>query len=180
MNSLSAKLATLLVLLLSISLCHADAPAPKKPVASAKSSSKAGKTAHKASKKHSARSRGQKAIDGDRVRQIQQALVREHYMTAEPNGKWDEATQNAMRRYQADQGWQNKSVPDSRALIRLGLGPDQGHLLNPDSAMTSAPPRGTSGARVSATASAPASIRSQSSTPVSTGVSGLPDVTPSR
>jgi hypothetical protein len=30
-------------------------------------------------------------------------------------------------------------VPDSRALIKLGLGPDHQHLLNPESAMTTAP-----------------------------------------
>ena len=44
-----------------------------------------------------------------------------------------------MRRYQGDHGWQTKEVPDSRALISLGLGPSKDHLLNPDSAMTSAP-----------------------------------------
>jgi len=44
-----------------------------------------------------------------------------------------------MERYQADNGWQTKVVPDSRALIKLGLGPDPEHLLNPESAMTTAP-----------------------------------------
>ena len=47
------------------------------------------------------------------------------------------ATEDAMRRYQADHGWQSKQVPDSRALISLGLGPSNDHLLNPESAMTS-------------------------------------------
>ena len=44
-----------------------------------------------------------------------------------------------MQRYQADNGWQSKSVPDSRALIKMGLGPDHEHLLNPESAMTTTP-----------------------------------------
>ena len=44
-----------------------------------------------------------------------------------------------MRRYQADHGWQSKTVPDSRASIKLGLGPSHDHLLNPESAMTTAP-----------------------------------------
>ncbi len=92
---------------------------------------------HRAGKRtHKTRARGQKAIDGDRVREIQEALIREHYLKGEPSGKWDANTQQALRRYQADQGWQSKSVPDSRALIRLGLGPDHEHLLNPESAMT--------------------------------------------
>ena len=89
---------------------------------------------HHATKK--TRARGQKAIDGERVRQIQEALIREHYLKGEPSGKWDASTQVALHRYQADQGWQSKSIPDSRALIRLGLGPDSEHLLNPESAMT--------------------------------------------
>ncbi len=80
--------------------------------------------------------RGQQAIDSTRARQIQQALIREHYMQGEPSGTWDAATQAAMQRYQADQGWQAKQIPDSRALIKLGLGPRSDHLLNPESAMT--------------------------------------------
>lgn len=60
-------------------------------------------------------------------------------MEGEPSGKWDDATQAALRRYQADQGWQSKSVPDSRALIKLGLGPSHDHLLNPETAMTTSP-----------------------------------------
>ena len=119
------------------------------------------KPAHHTSKKsRKKRPRGQQAIDGERARQIQEALVREHYMKAEPSGTWDSGTQEAMRHYQADQGWQTKTVPDSRALIRLGLGPDHEHLLNPESAMITDPqlPRGNQSARspVSSTASSSA------------------------
>jgi peptidoglycan hydrolase-like protein with peptidoglycan-binding domain len=104
---------------------------------SAKPANKVPKSAHHASKKsRKGRVRGQKAIDGNRVREIQEALIREHYLKVKPSGKWDDATQQAMHRYQSDQGWQSKSIPDSRALIRLGLGPDSEHLLNPESAMT--------------------------------------------
>ena len=94
--------------------------------------------------KRSVSHRGQQKIDPERTRQIQQALVREHYLSGEPSGKWDPATEDALQRYQADHGWQNKTVPDSRALIKLGLGPSHDHLLNPESAMTTAPqaPRG--------------------------------------
>jgi hypothetical protein len=37
-----------------------------------------------------------------------------------------------MVKYQNDNGWQSKVTPDSRALIKLGLGPDysQQQLLN--------------------------------------------------
>ena len=83
--------------------------------------------------------RGQQKIDSDRVQEIQQALIREHYLTGEATGTWNQSSEDAMRRYQADHGWQSKTVPDSRALIKLGLGPSHDHLLNPDSAMTTQP-----------------------------------------
>jgi hypothetical protein len=67
--------------------------------------------------------RGQREIDADRTREIQTALIREHYLTGEPSGQWDADTQAAMQKYQADHGWQTKLMPDSRALIKLGLGP---------------------------------------------------------
>ena len=85
------------------------------------------------------RVRGQQKIDAERAQAIQQALIREHYLTGEPTGTWNQASEDAMRRYQADHGWQSKTVPDSRALITLGLGPSHDHLLNPESAMTTAP-----------------------------------------
>jgi hypothetical protein len=103
-----------------------------------KTSSQKSKSAH--GKTVSKKKRGQQAIDSTRARQIQTALIREHYMEGEPSGTWDSATQAAMQKYQADQGWQSKTTPDSRALIKLGLGPSNDHLLNPESAMTAAVP----------------------------------------
>ena len=107
--------------------------------ASAKSSTLKGKHSRAKTKARSSKKRGQAAIDSTRARQIQTALIREHYMQGAPSGTWDAATQAAMKRYQADQGWQSKQIPDSRALIKLGLGPSHDHLLNPESAMTTAP-----------------------------------------
>jgi Putative peptidoglycan binding domain len=91
------------------------------------------------SRKHVAKSHGQQKIDPQRAEQIQQALIREHYLDGEASGVWNDACQRAMQRYQASNGWQTKVVPDSRALIKLGLGPDHDHLLNPERAMTSPP-----------------------------------------
>jgi peptidoglycan hydrolase-like protein with peptidoglycan-binding domain len=73
---------------------------------------------------------GQQAIDSERVTAIQSALIREHYMTGEASGKWDEGTQAAMLKFQGDQGWQTKITPDSRALIKLGLGPNHNGAIN--------------------------------------------------
>ena len=131
--------------------------APKKTAHTAASQKATGKSAsHKSTgqkttasrgkkgskNQRSSRKRGQQAIDQDRARAIQQALIREHYLQGTPSGTWDAATQAAMQRYQADQGWQYKTTPDSRALIKLGLGPSNDHLLNPESAMTSTPAAG--------------------------------------
>jgi peptidoglycan hydrolase-like protein with peptidoglycan-binding domain len=75
---------------------------------------------------------GQQQIGGDRAREIQEALIREHYLDGQPTGVWDTRTTAAMRKFQADQGWQSKVIPDSRALIKLGLGPNHENDLNPD------------------------------------------------
>lgn len=91
------------------------------------------------SKKKSSRVRGQEKIDAERAQQIQEALIHAHYLNGEASGTWNQASEDAMRKYQADHGWQSKTVPDSRALISLGLGPSKDHLLNPESAMTTVP-----------------------------------------
>ena len=96
----------------------------------------------------SARARGQQKIDPKRAQEIQEALIREHYLEGKPTGVWNDATQKAMQRYQADNNWQSKTTPDARALIKLGLGPDHDHLLNPESAMTTQP-QGTHDASIS-------------------------------
>lgn len=103
-----------------------------------KSSAQASKKFTKGSTK-SAKSRGQKAIGEERTREIQSALIREHYLTGEPSGVWDQESKQAMIRFQQENGWQTKAVPDSRALIKLGLGPDHKNLLNPDSAAVASP-----------------------------------------
>jgi len=93
----------------------------------------------KSRKSTAKRTHGQQKIDQKRTLEIQEALIREHYLDGKPTGVWNDATQQAMQKYQADNNWQSKTTPDARALIKLGLGPDHDHLLNPESAMTSQP-----------------------------------------
>jgi peptidoglycan hydrolase-like protein with peptidoglycan-binding domain len=87
-------------------------------------------------RKASWKSRGQQAIDKARVKQIQSALIRENYLGGEPSGVWDARSKQAMQKYQKERGWQSKVVPDSRALIQLGLGPSHENIINPETAMT--------------------------------------------
>jgi hypothetical protein len=84
--------------------------------------------------------RGQRGIDPERAREIQEALIRKNYLTGTPSGEWDEATESAMQKYQADHGWQTKLTPDSRALIMLGLGPDHSADGTPVGATVAASP----------------------------------------
>jgi hypothetical protein len=114
----------------------AHAKSSKSTSTSAHSTSK-GKKSKKSAASH--RTHGQQKIDSKRTLEIQEALIREHYLDGKPTGVWNDATQQAMQRYQADNNWQSKTTPDARALIKLGLGPDHEHLLNPESAMTSQP-----------------------------------------
>ncbi|MFI5103296.1 MAG: peptidoglycan-binding domain-containing protein [Terriglobales bacterium] len=122
--------------LAGISQAQTTAPKAAASPASAKPASTKGKTASRKKGKGSRRGawkrKGQQVIKPERVTEIQEALIREKYLTGEPNGKWDARTQAAMTRYQADNGWQSKVTPDSRALIKLGLGPNysQAQLLN--------------------------------------------------
>jgi len=132
--SFRAKLA----IVLSAVLMASPAFATRTHRASSSVNSRAG---HKpAPKPQSHRLHGQQAIEPARVTEIQQALIREHYLNTEANGRWDATTEAAMQKYQADQGWQTKLMPDSRALKKLGLGPDYSTAINAKTATFADPP----------------------------------------
>ena len=74
---------------------------------------------------------GPRAIDDARATQLQAALIQSGYLAGEPSGHWDPTTEAAMQKLQADNGWQTKLVPDSRAIIKLGLGPSTAGVAAP-------------------------------------------------
>ena len=84
---------------------------------------------HKTSKS-APRPTGPRAMEPQRATEIQEALIKGGYMTGTPSGHWDTESQTAMQRLQASKGWQTKLTPDSRALILLGLGPQQAKPLD--------------------------------------------------
>ena len=99
-----------------------------------KTSSSKKKSAHASAKHVSATHRGlwhmgrhhataAVAMPSERATEIQTALIKKGYLTGEPTGAWDARTVAAMQKLQGDNGWQTKITPDSRALIKLGLGP---------------------------------------------------------
>lgn len=124
-----------LALVLSTAIFASPAVASRttgKPTTTSSHKGRAKKASHKV--------HGQQAIEPARVTEIQQALIREHYMTGEANGQWDTTTVAAMQKFQADQGWQTKLMPDSRALKKLGLGPDYSSAINAKGSTFADPP----------------------------------------
>jgi peptidoglycan hydrolase-like protein with peptidoglycan-binding domain len=93
--------------------------------ANAMTHARRGPTSPKLFKKKSSGKPGQRTIDSARTTEIQSALIKSGYLSGEPTGTWDAKTASAMEKLQADNGWQTKIVPDSRAIIKLGLGPNQ-------------------------------------------------------
>ena len=82
-----------------------------------------GPTAHKVKTTKKKFTPGQRTIDSQRTTEIQSALVKAGYLQGTPSGQWDNQTVAAMQKLQSDNGWQTRITPDSRALIKLGLGP---------------------------------------------------------
>jgi hypothetical protein len=96
--------------------------------ANAMTHARRGPTSPKLFKKKPVSKPGQRAIDPARTTEIQTALIKSGYLSGEPTGTWDTRTASAMEKLQADNGWQTKIVPDSRAIIKLGLGPNQSNV----------------------------------------------------
>jgi hypothetical protein len=101
---------------------------------------RAATSGHHRSHRHTHVLRGQRQIEPERAREIQEALIRAHYLSVPASGEWDAATEAAMQKYQADNGWQTKLTPDSRALIKLGLGPHNDTVQSAALPTASAPP----------------------------------------
>ena len=61
------------------------------------------------------------SIDPQRITEIQQALRLKGYFIGEPTGVWDDATYDAMKRYQVNQKIDATGYPTAHSLKRLGL-----------------------------------------------------------
>lgn len=88
------------------------------------SSATANSRAHsKKTSKHSRRrERGQKAPTPDRISEIQQALAKDGSFNGASNGKWDDATIEAMKKFQSGHGLNPSGRLDAPTLQKLGLG----------------------------------------------------------
>ena len=84
-------------------------------------------TAHSSSHKRKSsrstrRERGQQAPTPERITEIQQALAKGGSYTGTPSGKWDDSTEEAMRKFQESHGLNPTGKLDARSLQQLGLG----------------------------------------------------------
>jgi peptidoglycan hydrolase-like protein with peptidoglycan-binding domain len=79
----------------------------------------------------SKRERGQKAPTALRVSEIQQALAKDGSFSGTPNGKWDDSTVNAMKKFQAAHGLNASGKLDAKTLQQLGLGSETAGIAPP-------------------------------------------------
>lgn len=100
-----------------------------------------GKSSRGSSKKASSRrkEKGQKAPTPDRISQIQEALAKDGSFSNTPNGKWDDTTVEAMKKFQGSHGLNPSGRLDALTLEKLGLGSQTAGIAEPV-----APPNSTS------------------------------------
>ena len=113
---------------------------PSKPTRSASKpkASAAGKARVKKSSKHSKRRQpGQKAPAPERISEIQQALAKDGSFNGSPNGKWDDSTVEATRKFQASHGLNASGRLDAPTLQKLGLGSQTAGVAAPMPPITS-------------------------------------------
>jgi peptidoglycan hydrolase-like protein with peptidoglycan-binding domain len=77
------------------------------------------------------RRRGQQRPSAERIREIQQALIRAGYLEGKPTGRWDAKTRAAMRRLQEENGLPVTGKLDARSLVKLGLGSETAGVAAP-------------------------------------------------
>jgi peptidoglycan hydrolase-like protein with peptidoglycan-binding domain len=85
----------------------------------------------KAAKRTTARERGQKAPTPERISEIQTALGKDGSFAGAPNGKWDDATVDAMKKFQESHGLTPTGKLDAKTLQKLGLGSQTAGLAPP-------------------------------------------------
>jgi peptidoglycan hydrolase-like protein with peptidoglycan-binding domain len=101
----------------------AQSTSQKKSTASTSSSSTKNKSHKRKSAKQPSRwEKGQKVPTPARISEIQQALAKDGSFTGAPNGKWDDSTVDAMKKFQDAHGLNPSGKLDAKTLQQLGLG----------------------------------------------------------
>jgi peptidoglycan hydrolase-like protein with peptidoglycan-binding domain len=118
----ATHLALTLLISAGLGVC-ADSTQAKSDSSKSKSSSMSSKKGgRRKSRRSSRRERGQKAPTPDRISEIQQALVKNGSFAGTPNGKWDGATVDAVKKFQEAHELNPSGKLDAKTLQQLGLG----------------------------------------------------------
>jgi hypothetical protein len=134
----------ILLSLLGAAILSSSAPGvyaapPPSPGQTTASKSRASANSKKR-KKTAAKPKGQKAPTADRIKEIQAALQKDGSYQGEPNGKWDDASVEAMKKYQGKNGISPTGKIDALTLNKLGLGSDTAGKGAPVPAASSSTP----------------------------------------
>jgi len=121
------RIATHLALMLLLAAGPGVAAAAKNPQTASHGKSAASSSAKKSHRKRVSRKlsrweKGQKVPGADRITEIQQALAKDGSFSGAPNGKWDDTTTAAMRKFQDAHGLNPSGKLDAKTLQKLGLG----------------------------------------------------------
>ena len=116
----------------------AKATTTKTSTVKSKSSKTKGKTVRRPVRSY------QQAPTPERYQEIQQALASKGYFQGEANGRWGTDSNDALKRFQAEQNLTPDGKLNSLSLIALGLGPKrltaQSKSANPAPTSNPAPP----------------------------------------
>jgi murein L,D-transpeptidase YcbB/YkuD len=89
------------------------------------------KSRHMSKGKASRRQKGQTAPTPDRISEIQTALAKDRSFSGTPNGKWDDSTVDAMKKFQSAHGLNPTGKLDALTLQKLGLGSQTAGIAAP-------------------------------------------------
>lgn len=103
-------------------------PAARKPAARKKPAARTSRAraVRKRTPARNARIQSQRSPATARLREIQEALRGNGFLDTEPNGKWDDVSISAMKRFQEEHDIAPNGKINALSLIALGLGPKRG------------------------------------------------------
>lgn len=103
----------------------------KATVSAAKKTGTSAKSSHSKASRKSKRVRGQEAPTPERINEIQEALASKGAFPSTPSGQWDDATVDAMKKFQSSHGLDPTGKLDALTLQKLGLGSQTAGLAAP-------------------------------------------------
>jgi len=128
----ATHLALILLLVAGLGVFAASAEAQSAPQKKSAASTSAKKSHRKKASRRLRRwEKGQKVPAPGRITEIQQALAKDGSFSGTPNGKWDDPTVEAMRKFQDAHGLNPSGKLDAKTLQKLGLGSETAGVAAP-------------------------------------------------